>query len=133
MLTSLCKHQLLGLVQRAWVCSPSAAHSLASYGTDSSTSAPEASSRTSQQSSAASAASTSSSRSLEKTWSEAEYLQDYEDEQAGEQEQAVDGQQLLRQVLRRTHAAEVRHTTGIQAAWQVLYAAHTAFMHSACT
>lgn len=117
MLKSLCRYQLLNLVQRVCLCSPTATHSLASYASDSSTSAPEASSsRTAQQSRAASAASTSSntnsSRSPGDAWSEAEYLQDYDEEQAGEQEKAVDGQQLLRQVLRRTHAAEVRHIKG---------------------
>lgn len=57
-----------------------------------------------------STSSTSTSADKEAAWSEAEYLQDYEqqlEEEEG-QGQVGDRQQLLRQLLRRTHAAEVR-------------------------
>jgi hypothetical protein len=49
------------------------------------------------------------SNSSEAAWDEEAYLQDFEGSQDEEQqgEGPVDRQQLLRQVLRRTHAAEV--------------------------
>lgn len=52
---------------------------------------------------------TPDSSSSEAAWDEAAYLQDFEDQQDEEQqgEATLDRQQLLRQVLRRTHAAEV--------------------------
>lgn len=52
---------------------------------------------------------TPDSSSSEAAWDEAAYLQDFEDPEDEEQqsEAPVDRQQLLRQVLRRTHAAEV--------------------------
>lgn len=45
-------------------------------------------------------------RAQEQAWSEEQYLEDYADQQE-EPEQVVDRQKLLRQLLRRTHAAEV--------------------------
>jgi hypothetical protein len=49
-------------------------------------------------------------------WDEQQYLQEYEQQQQQEEpEPAADGQQVLREVLRRTHAAEVRmrHLQGV--------------------
>lgn len=88
-------------LRRLYVSQAICAHSLAALSTSAGCSAQPSSTPGSSDSS-------SSSGAREQAWSEAEYLQGYEQQEEHEYH-TVDRQQLLRQLLRRTHAAEVWH------------------------
>jgi hypothetical protein len=93
---------MLAGLRRLYVVQASCAHSLAALSTSAGHSSAQHSGNLGP----------SSSGVREQAWSEAEYLQGYEEQEEEHQDHTVDRQHLLRQLLRRTHAAEVRDGCG---------------------